>query len=142
MRYAWVCFRCGQTSPASAGSCRHCGAPSHATGRQIEAMRAPASVHAEALAPSSPREFLGTLSDGERRLYFVLWAVSFITWLASGIAFFSSAATQWFWVAWPAGILAIVFGMAVRYGNHVWPLSRLFSQVKGASASEIANVET
>lgn len=62
------------------------------------------------------------LGKGERRLYQVLWLVSFVTWLGAFAKWIVSAeASPWFWLACGGAVAAVVFGMAVRYDNHVWP---------------------
>jgi hypothetical protein len=124
--YAWTCFRCGQANPAGTNTCAHCGSASDMSGREIEAIRGAISPPAKDSSRSPQVAIIGVLPREERRLYVALGAVSFVAWLSGCAALFTFADNMWFWVAWPAVILAMVFGFAVRYGNHVWPFSRLF----------------
>ena len=65
-----------------------------------------------------------SLGRRERRVYFVLWLVGFVSWLGSfALWVFTAGASLWIWVGFAGIITAVVFGMAIRYDNHVWPLS-------------------
>jgi hypothetical protein len=69
------------------------------------------------------------LSSRERRLYQILWAIGFVTWLVSSAVLFAMATTiPWLWFACGGGVIAVIFGMAVRYDNHVWPFRFLVNR--------------
>lgn len=64
------------------------------------------------------------LGSREQRLYQGLWLIGFVTWLGSFAMWLLTAETSpWLWLGCAGVVAAVVFGMAVRYDNHVWPFS-------------------
>jgi uncharacterized membrane protein YccC len=62
----------------------------------------------------------------EVRLYRVVWAVGFATWLGCFAAWVvTTQTTPWLWLGLGGGVLALWFGCALRYEYSVWPFHRL-----------------
>jgi hypothetical protein len=64
------------------------------------------------------------LGSRERRLYQGLWLIGFVSWLGAFAMWLLTAETSpWLWLGCGGVVAAVVFGMAVRYDNRVWPFS-------------------
>jgi hypothetical protein len=62
------------------------------------------------------------LAPMEKRLFTVAWALGFAAWLGAGAVFFRTAEMlPWFVISIAGGIVALSFGMAVRYRLHLLP---------------------
>lgn len=62
------------------------------------------------------------LQPAERRLLVALWALSSLAWLGGlGLWIFTGRLLPWFVISLAGGILAVVFGMSVRYRYHLFP---------------------